>query len=122
MTTAKQIPPAGARSDVGRIGDLTRSWIAVVLIPVAFVLAFAVGEGLYALLGYRPEDANEPFWVALVAGVPAIVLFLAPCAAAVRYGSKARAQGHRAAWIPVVVGAALGLWMLIGNAVSLVVP
>jgi hypothetical protein len=89
------------------------------LIPVAFVLAFAVGEGLYALLGYKPEEAAEPLWVALVAGVPAIALFLAPCAAAVWFGSRARADGRRAALLPVVVGAVLGLWMLIINTVSL---
>jgi hypothetical protein len=119
MTTAKHIPSVSARSGGGRSTSLTRSWIAVALIPVAFVLAFAVGEGLYALLGFQPEDAPEPLWVALVAGVPAIVLFLIPCAAAVWYGNKARVEGHRAALLPLVVGAVLGLWMLVMNAVSL---
>lgn len=119
MTTAKHIPPVGARSSGGRSTNLTRSWIGVALIPVAFVLAFAVGEGLYALLGYKPEDATEPLWVALVAGVPAIVLFLVPCTAAVWYGNKARAEGHRAALLPLAVGAVLGLWMLVMNTVSL---
>ena len=28
-----------------------RAWIAVVLIPVFFILAFAVGQGLYSLMG-----------------------------------------------------------------------
>jgi len=55
-------------------------------------------------------------WVALVAGVPAIVLFLVPCVAAVWYGNRARAGGRRAA----IVGAVLGLWMLIMNIVSVV--
>jgi len=47
-------------------------------------------------------------WVALVAGVPAIVLFLVPCVAAVWYGNRARAGGRRAAIVPMVVGAVLG--------------
>jgi hypothetical protein len=119
MTTAKHIPPVSASSDQGRRTDLSRAWIAVALIPVAFMLAFAVGEGLYALLGYQPEDATEPLWVALVAGVPAIALFLVPCAAAVWYGNRARAEGHRAALVPLVIGAALGLWMVVINTVEL---
>jgi hypothetical protein len=99
--------------------NLTRAWISLASIPVAFVLAFAVGEGLYALLGYAPEDATEPLWVALVAGLPAIALFLVPCAAAVWFGTRARAEGHRVALIPVVTGVVLGLWMVVINAVAL---
>lgn len=86
---------------------------------MSFVLAFVVGEGLYALLGSEPDDATEPLWVALVAGVPAIALFLVPCAAAVWFGNRARAEGHRAGLLPLVVGAVLGLWMLVMNTVSL---
>ena len=118
MTTTNQIPPVGTPGRDRRSTNLTRAWIAVATIPVAFIVAFAVGEGLYALLGYKPEDATEPFWVALVAGVPAIVLFLVPCVAAVRYGNRARVEGHRAAVVPLVIGAVLGLWMVVINAVS----
>ena len=120
MTTTRRSPPAGAHGAGGRSTNLTRSWIAVASIPVAFIAAFAVGEGLYALLGYQPEDATEPLWVALAAGVPAVALFLVPCAAAVWYGTKARAEGSRAALLPVVTGAVLGLWMVVMNIVALV--
>ena len=120
MPSAKHIPPVGDRSRGEGSTNLTRSWIAVASIPVAFIAAFAVGEGLYALLGYRPEDATEPLWVALAAGVPALVLFLVPCAAAVWYGNRARAEGHRAALLPLVLGAVLGLWMLVMTTVSIV--
>ena len=118
MRTASQVPPVGTHGRDRRSMNLTRAWIAVATIPVAFIVAFAVGEGLYALLGYKPEDATEPSWVALVAGVPAIVLFLVPCVAAVRYGNRARVEGHRAAVVPLVIGAVLGLWMVVINAVS----
>src|SRR6476620_4677305 len=120
MTTTNQIPPVGTPGRDRRSTNLTRAWIAVASIPVAFIAAFAVGEGLYALLGYRPEDATEPLWVALAAGVPALVLFLVPCAAAVWYGSRARAEGHRVALLPLVLGAVLGLWMLVMTTVSIV--
>jgi len=88
---------------------------------VAFVAAFAIGEGLYALLGYKPEDATEPLWVMFVAAVPAIVLFLVPCVAAVWYGNRARAQGRHVALLPMVIGAVLGAWMVIINIVSFLV-
>jgi hypothetical protein len=44
MSTAKRNPPVGAHGSGGLSTNLTRSWIAVALIPVAFVPAFAVGE------------------------------------------------------------------------------
>ena len=118
MSSNQHVPPAGARDRGERSTNLTRSWIAVASIPVAFVVAFAVGEGLYALLGYKPEDATEPLWVALAAGLPSLVLFLVPCAAAVWYGNKARAEGHRVALVPLLLGAVLGLWMLVTTVVS----
>ena len=119
MTTAKHVPPSATHGRRGASADLTRAWVAAASIPVAFVLAFALGEGLYAMLGYQPEDANEPLWVLLVAGVPAVLLFLVPCAAAVWYGNRARAQGRRSGLLPLVIGAVLGAWMLVINTVSL---
>jgi hypothetical protein len=121
MSTAKRNPPVGAHGSGGLSTNLTRSWIAVALIPVAFVPAFAVGEAPYALLGHKPEDATEPVWVALVAGAPAVALFLVPCAAAVWYANKARAEGHHAGLIPLGTGAVLGLGMLVMNTVALFV-
>jgi hypothetical protein len=121
MTTTNRTPSTGAhRNDVRRT-DLRMAWVAVASIPVAFILAFIVGEGLYALLGYKPEDATEPLWVLLVAGVPAIVLFLVPCVGAIWYGNRARAQGSHAALLPMVIGAVLGAWMVIMNLVSFLV-
>ncbi|GAA4729541.1 hypothetical protein GCM10025782_30640 [Pedococcus ginsenosidimutans] len=121
MTTTNRTPPTGAHRNSTRHHDLTMAWVAVASIPVAFVVAFAVGEGLYALLGYKPEDATEPLWVMLVAAVPAIVLFLVPCVAAVWYGNRARAQGRHVALLPMVIGAVLGAWMVIINIVSFLV-
>ena len=65
-----------------------RAWIAVALIPIFFILAFAVGQGLYTLMGYLPEEAGIPMWVDLVATVPTIAVFLVPCTAAVLYGRR----------------------------------
>ena len=121
MTTTNRTPATGTQPVRRGSTDLGWAWVAVASTPVTFFLAFALGEGVYALLGYQPEDANEPWWVALVAGVPAIALFLVPCVAAVWFGNRARVQGRRAALLPMAVGAVLGLWMVVMNVVSLVV-
>ena len=120
MAPTNRAPHVGAHRTSGSESTFTRAWIAVGSIPLFFIVAFAVGEGLYALLGYKPEDANAPLWVGLVAGVPAIVLFLVPCAAAVWFGNKARVAGRQAALLPMVIGAVLGLWMVVMNVVSVV--
>lgn len=120
MATADHVPPSGALPGSGRTADLTRAWVFVALIPVAFMLAFALGEGLYAVLGYKPEEGIEPLWVALAAGAPATALFLVPCVAAVVYGNRARALGRRAGLVPLAVGGVLGLWMLVTTVVSLI--
>ena len=117
MATADHVPPRGALQPRT---DLVRAWVSLALIPVAFIVAFAVGEGLYALLGYKPEEGTEPLWVALAAGIPALLLFLVPCVAAAVYGNRARLQGHRAGIIAIAVGSAVGLWMLVSNTVQLV--
>lgn len=120
MTTTNRTPSTGAHRSPDTNTDLSRAWLAVASIPVVFFLAFALGEGLYALLGYQPEDATEPWWVAVVAGVPAIALFLVPCVAAVWLGNRARRQGRRAALAPMAIGAVLGTWMVVMNVVGLV--
>jgi hypothetical protein len=118
MTTHRPARPSEAGHALN--ANITKAWIAVAAIPLAFILAFAVGEGLYALLGYEPGDRNEPLWVTLTAAAPALAVFLLPCAAAVRFGRRAWSDGHRSALAPVAIGAALGLWMLVISAATLV--
>lgn len=120
MKTDKQLAPSPSRGRAGEGAALARAWTSVGLIPVAFLVAFAVGQGLYALLGYKPEDAVVPLWVGLVANVPGILLFLLPCAAAVRYGSRARSEGRPAGVLPAALGAVLGIWMVVLATVTLV--
>ena len=74
---------------------LGRAWTAVALMPVFFFVAFAVGEGLYALLGYQPENADAPAWVVLVALAPTFAVVQIPCVAAVLFGNRAKKGGDR---------------------------
>ncbi|MGZ4602189.1 MAG: hypothetical protein ACXV3S_07615 [Kineosporiaceae bacterium] len=106
-----QTPPTGRTS-------LTRAWTAVVLIPVFFFVAFAVTYGLYALLGYLPENNDAPLWADLVAAIPGIVVFLVPSAAAVLYGERANAAGERWGLIPLILGALAGLWFTIMSLIT----
>ena len=39
---------------------LGRAWTAIALVPVFFFIAFAVGEGLYALMATNPKTPMPP--------------------------------------------------------------
>ncbi|MGZ4556211.1 MAG: hypothetical protein ACXVXZ_10785 [Mycobacteriaceae bacterium] len=107
-----QTPPSGRTF-------LTRAWVAVVLIPGFFLVAFAVTSGLYVLLGYEPENSDIPLWVDLVAGIPGSVVFLIPCVAAVFFGGRATRVGDRWGLIPATVGALAGLGFTIMSLVTI---
>jgi hypothetical protein len=92
--------------------DLRKAWWAVALLPVAFVVAMFVGEGLISALGYESGE-SVPLGPALLAGIPALVVLIAPGVAAVFYGGRAyRTAGRTAAIVAAWVGgaaAALGV-------------
>jgi hypothetical protein len=92
---------------------LPRAWVSVALIPVGFILALAVGEGLFALLGYDSSAGDTPVWVGVVVGVPALLVFLLPCTGAVLYGNRARRAGARLGLLPMVIGGLTGGYMLV---------
>lgn len=117
MTTSRvQRPPERTPRGSGRW--LGRAWVAVVLVPVFFFIGFAIGEGMYALLGYKPENANAPVWVDVVALVPVIVVVLIPCAAAVFFGRRATKGGDRRGMVPLVIGVIAGVGVLVLTIVS----
>lgn len=93
---AYPVPPEAAR-------DRRRAWMSLLLYPVALVLAFLIGEGSAALLGY---DGGEevPWYVPVVAGVPAVLLFVVPGLLALRFGRRAMRGGDPRGLAPVVVG------------------
>lgn len=98
-------PPRGGRT------ALTRGWIAVALVPVFFILAFAAGEGLLAALGY--PGGNAPAWATVVSDMGALVVVLLPCLAAVWFGRRARREGERRGLVPAVIGTLIGLGWLV---------
>jgi hypothetical protein len=95
------------------------AWVSVALIPIFFFLALAAGEGLYSLLGYDPGSDEAPLRVDLLCGSLALVLFVAPCVAAVLHGRRAHRAGERRAMLPLVIGAAAGLYFVVLTVVTL---
>lgn len=96
-----------------------RAWTAVALIPVFFFVGFAVGEALYAVLGYKPENDDAPLWIDLIVSLLVLTTTLAPCVGAVVYGRRASRSGRHNAWIPVTVGALAGTALVVLTAVSI---
>ncbi len=99
-------------------GTLGRAWVAIVLIPVFFVIALGVGEGIIALLGYTAGAGNNPIWVTVISDLAALAVLLLPCSAAVIFGRRAYRSGDRRGLFPVVLGAVLGLGGLIMTVVT----
>ena len=95
------VPPEAAR-------DRRRAWLSLLLYPVGFVLAFVVGEGLATLLGYEAGEAVA-WYVPVLAGVPAVLLFVVPGLLALRYGRRAMRAGDPGGLAPVVVGATVAV-------------
>jgi hypothetical protein len=108
------------RSQATRDGrSVARAWVSLAVVPPFFILAMAAGQGIYALLGYKPENADAPFWVSLLAGGPALLLLLAPCVTAVFYGWRANRMGDRRALAPLVIAALIGFWFTVLTVVGL---
>lgn len=90
--------------------DLRRAWLSLLLYPLSFVAAFAVGEGLVALMGYPSGGAENPPWsVVLLAGVPALVIFVLPGLLALKLGRRAARAGAESAMVPAVLGILVAL-------------
>lgn len=102
--------PTGVSRSRSRVG---RAWAAVALIPVFFFLAFALGNVLYDLFGYKPENDDAPFSVDLVCTIPILGVSLVPCVAAVHSGRRAAGSGDRRGLLPLGIGALAGLGLTI---------
>lgn len=120
MTEKVDVAGPGAPSGAGVW--VHRAWIAVALIPVFFMVAFAVGYALYDLMGYQPENDDAPFWVDLVCTVLILALALVPCVGAAYFGRRAHRVGDRRGRVPLGLGALAGLGLTIISFVTLVGP
>ena len=98
------------------------AWVSVASLPIAFVMAMLTGEGLLAMMGYGSGDGTMvPIGVVLIAGVPALLLLVAPAVTAVLCGRRAVRAGRTAGRVPATIGGAIGLLALILNVLPFVV-
>jgi len=108
------------RSETEPTSDpLARAWTASALIPVFFVVGFAVGELLYAVLGFKPENDDAPLWADLVVSLAALAVTLVPCVGAVVYARRASEAGRHQARVPMAIGALAGAVLVILTAANL---
>ena len=116
MATTNRTPPSGAHRNHVQRKDLTMAWTAVASIPAGLHRGLRRGRGPVRAAGlqarggeraacgsvwspaYRPSSCSS-----------------CPCVAAVWFGNKARVAGQHAALLPMVIGAVLGVWMVIMN-------
>ena len=111
----------GRHTEASRSGSwVGRAWAAVALIPVFFLLSFALGYILYDLFGYKPENDDAPFWVDLVCTIPILGVSLVPCVAAVYFGRRAARSGDRRGLFPLGIGALASVGLTILSVAGLI--
>ena len=101
-TTIRHVPPPEAAR------DRRRAWLSLLLYPVAFVLAFLVGEGLATALGQEPGE-EVTWYVPVLAGIPAVLVFVVPGLLALHFGRRAIRAGDPGGLAPFVVGAVVAV-------------
>lgn len=96
-----------------------RAWWSLAAFVPGFVLAFVVGEGLIAALGF-PSGASEqpPWWAVLVAVVPALVVFALPAVLVVHLGRRAVGLGEPRGREPMIVALVVAGCFVLVNAAS----
>lgn len=99
--------------------DTGRAWWSLLGFVPSFGLAFLVGEGLISALGYPTGGAEQaPWWAALVATAPALVVFVLPAVSAVYFGRRATRHGDARAQIPMVLALIVAAGFVLLNAIS----
>lgn len=111
--------PVPAAPDQGR-RSLHRAWISVAVIPVAFVAAMFIGEGLLSMQGYESYGAElPPIGVVMLASLPAMLVMIAPDLFAIWFGFQARRHGTRNGIFPAAIGIILATFAVLTNILPL---
>lgn len=99
-----------------------RAWWSLLGFVPSFVLAFVVGEGIIAALGYDSGgDVQAPWWAVLVAGVPALVVFVVPAVLTVRQALQAMRLGDERAIVPMILALVVAGGFVLLNGLSALV-
>ena len=114
-------PPPGGKHRLRNPADRAYRWAgwSLALYPASFVAAFVVGEGIIAALTDDPDQAT--LWQVLVAGTPALLVFVLPGILAVTMGRTAKRLGRADGAIPATIGAVIGIGFVGLNVASYLV-
>lgn len=96
-----------------------RAWWSLLGFVPSLALAFLIGEGLISALGYPTGGADQaPWWAALVAATPALVVFVLPAVLAVHFGRRAMKLGDVRGRLPMIVGVVVAAGFVLLNGLS----
>jgi hypothetical protein len=114
MMTVHQLPSTGHDRDV------RRAWWSFTLFVPSLVAAFITGEGLLAAMGHS-DDQTPPAGTALMAGLPALVVFALPTLVVWHFGHQAQRHGNPEGRTPVIVAVVISGAFVAMNLLQLVV-
>ena len=86
---------------------LAGAWIALVLIPVFFLLGFGAAHLPYLIWPYEEGSGEEPLWFGAITEIIFFAFLAVPVAAAVWFGLRANRTGTRWGWLPMGLAAAV---------------
>lgn len=96
-----------------------RAWWSLLGFVPSFALAFLIGEGLISALGYPVGgDEQAPWWAALLASAPALIVFVLPAVFAVHFGRRAMKLGDDRGRLPMILAIVVAAAFLLLNGVS----
>jgi hypothetical protein len=77
-------------------------------------------DWLLSLQGYQSgSEVSAPLGTAVLAGIPAVLLMVAPTIPAMIFGFRARAQGVTSGIIPAAIGAVVAAGAILTNGLPL---
>jgi len=80
-----------------------------------------IGDGLLTMQGYGSDSAESvPVGATLMAGIPAVLVIIAPAITAMLFGFRARRRGASKGLIPAVIGIVVGANSVLMNTLVLI--
>ena len=100
---------------------LRQSWIWLGMLPVHFVLATLLGDWLISIQGYQSgTEELLPLSVVALAGIPAVLVMIAPTIPAARLARKAIAMGEPNGRTPAVIAITVAVAGVLLNLAALI--
>lgn len=92
----------------------TRSWVALGLLPFAFIAGFALAHIAYLIWPQYEEGAGgEPWWFMIIALLFSYVVIAPVLVVGIRSAWVAIHGGLRSAWLPLIVFTVFVIWQLV---------